>query len=91
MKVDISEKVIIEHVESVLPSIVSDILETMDLIDDIVSKNIEPIIKRLLKEGKLDKVLESEVERFIKDQWDSDDISKLLIKRIDDKLVFKND
>lgn len=91
MKVDISEKVIIEHVESVLPSIVSDILETMDLIDDIVSKNIEPIIKRLLKEGKLDKVLESEVERFIKEQWDSDDISKLLIKRIDDKLVFKND
>lgn len=91
MKVDISEKVIIEHVESVLPSIISDILETMDLIDDIVSKNIEPIIKRLLKEGKLDKVLESEVERFIKEQWDSDDISKLLIKRIDDKLVFKND
>lgn len=91
MKIEIAEKQIIDSIESVLPRIISDILETTDTIEDIVNKNIVPIVEKIVESGKLDEVLEDEVKRFINDDWDSSDMSNILITRISEKLVLKGD
>lgn len=91
MKIETAEKQIIDSIESVLPRIISDILETTDTIEDIVNKNIVPIVEKIVESGKLDEVLEDEVKRFINDDWDSSDMSNILITRISEKLVLKGD
>lgn len=91
MKIEITEKQIIDSIESVLPSIIENILETTDVIEKGINKNIEPIIEKLVESGKIDETLEIEVKRFIKDEWNSSDINDILIARVSEKLVLKGD
>lgn len=91
MKIEITEKQIIDGIEAVLPSIISDILEATGVIENTINKNVEPIVRKLLDSGKLDEVLEDEVKRFIENDWDSSDMNNILIARISEKLVLKGD
>ena len=70
MKIEITEEQIVAGVKSVLPSIIENIIIDTDIVENIVTNNIEPTVKKIVESGKLDKVLEDEVKRFINDDWD---------------------
>lgn len=91
MKIEISEKQIIDGIESVLPSVIEDIITSTDIVENIVNNIIGATVKKIVESGKLDEVLEDEVKRFINDDWDSSDMSNILITRISEKLVLKGD
>ena len=91
MKVEISEKQIIVGIESVLSSIIEDIITSTDIVENIINDNIGTTVKKIVESGKIDKTIEAEVIRFINNDWDSSDMSNILIDRISDKLVLKGD
>lgn len=91
MKIDITEKQIIDGIESVLPSVIEDIITSTDIVENIVNNTIETTVKKIVESGKLDEAIETEVKRFIGNDWDSSDMSNILIARISDKLILKGD
>ena len=91
MKIEITEKQIIDGIETVLPSIIEDIITDADIVENIVIDNIESTVKKIVESGKLDEAIETEVRRFIANDWDSSDMSNILIARISEKLVLKGD
>ena len=91
MKIEITEEQIVASVKSVLPSIIENIIIDTDIVENIVINNIEPTVKKIVESGKLDEALETEVKRFIGNDWDSSDMSNILIARISEKLVLKGD
>ena len=91
MKIEITEKQIIDGIETVLPLIIEDIITDADIVENIVIDNIESTVKKIVESGKLDEAIETEVKRFIGNDWDSSDMSNILIARISEKLVLKGD
>ena len=91
MKIEISEKQIIDGVESVLSSVIEDIIIDTDIVENIVNDTIESAAKKIVKSGKLDETIETEVKRFIENDWNSSDMNDILIDRISEKLVLKGD
>ena len=91
MEIKISEKQIIEGIEIVLPSIIKDILSSSDIVENVFNSTVETTVKKIVESGKLDKEIETELIRFIRNDWNSSDMSAILIARISDKLVLKGD
>ena len=91
MEIKISEKQIIEGIEIVLPSIIKDIVSSSDIVENVFNSTVETTVKKIVESGKLDKEIETELIRFIRNDWNSSDMSAILIARISDKLVLKGD
>ena len=91
MKIEITEEQIVASVKSVLPSIIENIIIDTDIVENIVNNTIGATVKKIVESGKLDEAIETEVRRFIANDWDSSDMSNILIARISEKLVLKGD